>query len=190
MSIEVRRRNELVIAAIEEIGVQGSLDVTVSKIAKRAGVSSALAFHYFGDKDRLFLSAMRFVLTVYATEVRKSLATADGHRGRLRALIHASFTPSNFCNTAIAAWLNFYVLAQRSPEAKRLLWVYQRRLHSNLVHDLKPLTGADAQAIAERIGGLIDGLYLRFALNPAGLNGESATALVLEALDHEIGAAT
>ena len=189
MGIEVRRKRELVIAAIEEIGAQGSLDVTVSKIARRAGVSSALAFHYFGDKDRLFLSAMRYVLTIYGAEVRAALARAEGHDARLRALIHASFTPSNFCTTAIAAWLNFYVLAQRSPEAKRLLRVYQRRLHSNLVHDLKPLTGAEATAVAERIGGLIDGLYLRFALNPAGLNGESATALVLSALDHEIGAA-
>jgi TetR/AcrR family transcriptional repressor of bet genes len=58
-------RARLVQATIHEIGAAGSLDVTVGQIAKRAGVSPALAFHYFGGKDRLFLAAMRAILSVY-----------------------------------------------------------------------------------------------------------------------------
>ena len=64
MASELQRRAELVEATVHEIGEAGSLNVTVSRIAKRAGVSSALAFHYFGDKDRLFLAAMRHILTI------------------------------------------------------------------------------------------------------------------------------
>jgi TetR/AcrR family transcriptional repressor of bet genes len=66
---EILRREELVQATIHEIGAAGSLDVTVGQIAKRAGVSPALAFHYFGGKDRLFLAAMRAILSVYGAEV-------------------------------------------------------------------------------------------------------------------------
>ena len=64
VGMEPIRRSALVAAAIEEIGRAGSLDVTVSQIARKAGMSSALAHHYFGSKDQIFLSAMRSVPTL------------------------------------------------------------------------------------------------------------------------------
>ena len=188
MSSLPARKQQLVEAAIHEIGTTGTLNVTVGQIAKRAGVSAALAFHYFGDKDRLFLSAMRYVLTIYGAEVRGAIAVADGPKGRIEAVIRASFSSTNFRQEVIAAWLNFYVMAQQSDEARRLLSVYHRRLHSNLTHELRPLVGPTAPEIALRIGALIDGIYLRFAVNPADTTGKSATAQVLATLDHEMRA--
>ncbi|MBV0912399.1 choline-binding transcriptional repressor BetI [Anianabacter salinae] len=187
MSVEPQRRSQLVEATITEIGMTGSLNVTVGQIAKRAGVSAALAFHYFGDKDQLFLAAMRHILTIYGAEVRGALAAGASPRDRLNGLIRASFSPTNFRRDVIAAWLNFYVLARRADAAKRLLAIYHSRLQSNLVHDLRPLVGADAADIAQRIGGLIDGLYLRNAINPEVMTGKSAAAHVLAALEREIG---
>ena len=52
VGMEPIRRGALVQATIHEIGRAGSLDVTVTQIAKRAGMSSALAHHYFGAKSR------------------------------------------------------------------------------------------------------------------------------------------
>jgi len=187
MASELQRRAELVEATVHEIGEAGSLNVTVSKIARRAGVSSALAFHYFGDKDRLFLAAMRHILTIYGAEVRGALTTATTPRQRVEAVIRASFGTTNFRPDVIAAWLNFYVLAQSSEAAKRLLSVYHKRLQSNLVHDLRPLVGDRAPGVAERIGGLIDGLYLRSAITPDALTGTTAAEHVLTALAREIG---
>ena len=77
-------------------GKRGSLDVTVSRIAKRAGMSSALAHHYFGSKEAMFLAAMRHVLSVYGAEIRGALVACDTPRDRLRALVRVSFTGSNF----------------------------------------------------------------------------------------------
>lgn len=188
MSVEPKRRAQLVEATIHEIGATGSLDVTVGKIARRAGVSAALAFHYFGDKDRLFLAAMRHVLSVYGAEVRGALLVSDGPGERLEGILRASFSSCNFRADVISAWLNFYVLARRSDEARRLLSLYHRRLHSNLVHGLRPLAGAAAPDIAARLGAVIDGLYLRFASNPDGMSGQSATAHALAALRNELGA--
>jgi TetR/AcrR family transcriptional repressor of bet genes len=110
-AIETARRNDLVEATIHEIGAAGSLDVTVGQIARRAGVSPALAFHYFGGKDRLFLAAMRAILSVYGAEVRGALMTTRDPRARLEVTIRASFAPSNFRNEVVSAWLNFYVMA-------------------------------------------------------------------------------
>lgn len=186
VGMEPIRRAALVEATIVEIGTAGTLDVTVSQIAKRAGVSSALAHHYFGSKERIFLAAMRSVLTEYGAAVRIALATAATPRARLEAVIAAGFGVQNFRREVIAAWLNFYVLASTSEEARRLLAVYRRRLHSNLVHDLRPLVGDHAPTIAERIAGLIDGLYLRAALSDRGVSGERATQHVLAALENEL----
>lgn len=49
LGMEPIRRRALVKATIAEIGLAGNLDVTVSQIARRAGMSSALAHHYFGS---------------------------------------------------------------------------------------------------------------------------------------------
>jgi TetR/AcrR family transcriptional repressor of bet genes len=187
LGMEPIRRAALVKATIDEIGAVGNLDVTVSSIAKRAGMSSALAHHYFGGKDQIFLAAMRHTLAVYASEVRAVLQGATGHRDRLEAVIRASFASSNFQPEVIAAWLNFYVLAQTSSEAHRLLRIYQRRLHSNLMHDLRPLLGAQADGAAARLAAMIDGLYLRQGLSHARAEHSDATAQALALLNSELG---
>lgn len=175
------RRDALVAAAIEEVGRSGSLDVTVGQIAKRAGVSSALAHHYFGTKEQIFLSAMRHILKVYSGEVRDALGRANSPRARLEGIIRASFAPSNFRPETISAWLMFYVSAQTSSEAARLLSVYKRRLASNLVHGLRPQIGNRAPVVAEGIAAMIDGLYIRQGLGTHDPDG--ATGLVLDYLD-------
>ncbi len=46
LGMEPVRRKALVDAALKTIGSHGSLDVTMSDIAREAGVSPALAHHY------------------------------------------------------------------------------------------------------------------------------------------------
>jgi TetR/AcrR family transcriptional repressor of bet genes len=187
LGMEPIRKAALVKATITEIGRAGSLDVTVSQIAKRAGMSSALAHHYFGSKDEMFLAAMRHVLSVYGAEVRGALAMVDGPDARVRAILQASFTPTNFRREVVGAWLNFWVLAQTVPAARRLLAIYQRRLKSNLLAGLRPIAGARAEAIAEGLGAMIDGLYLREVLKDGIADGRAAVATALAYLDAELG---
>lgn len=187
IGMEPIRRAALVKATIDEIGAQGSLDVTVAQIARRAGMSSALAHHYFGSKEEIFLAAMRHVLALYGAEVRGALSMAEGPRARLQAIIRAGFGPANFRPEVIAAWLNFWVLARTNPGAARLFRIYEGRLRSNLTADLRALVGARAPAAAERIAALIDGVYLRQALRPGAPDRQLATRLVLAALDLELG---
>ncbi len=185
-SAEPLRRKEIVEATIQQIGLTGTLEVTVAQIARRAGVSSALVHHYFGSKEAIFLAVMRHVLALYGAEVRGALAGAHQPRARLEALVLVSFSGANFRRENIAAWLNFYVLAQTMPEARRLLHIYRRRLNSNLAHALRPLVGARAPLVAERLGALIDGVYLRQALDQKAPDREAAAALVLGGLDAEL----
>lgn len=189
ISAEPKRRDEIVKATIVEIGARGSLEVTVAQIARRAGISSALAHHYFGSKEAIFVATMRHVLTLFGAEVRGALATATSPRARVEAIVRASFAAGSFRREVVAAWLNFYVLAQTEPEAARLLALYHRRLRSNLLHGLRPLAGTRAPRIAEVLGALIDGLYLRAALasGKGAPDRPGAIALVLDTLARELG---
>lgn len=182
IGMEPIRRASLIKATIAEIGAAGSLEVTVSRIARRAGMSSALAHHYFGSKEAMFLAAMRHVLTVYAAEIRGALAAARGPEERARAVIRASFSPTNFRREVSAAWLNFYVLAQTLPEAQRLLAIYHARLESNLRHALRPLLAAQADPMAKQIAMLIDGAYLHAVLGPGQPDGPATVATIEAAL--------
>jgi len=171
-------------ATIAEIGSRGSLDVTVNQIARRAGVSSALAFHYFGSKDQILVSAMRFILSTYGAEVRRELAGVTTPRQRVEAVVRGSFAASNFRHDVISAWLNFYVQAQKSPDAARLLHVYKCRLRSNLLCGLRPLMNGKADSAAEGIASMIDGIYIREGLADCQPDPNRATTLVIDYLDH------
>ena len=181
------RRRALIGAALKEIADRGSLDVTVAQIASRAGVSPALAHHYFGAKDDLILATMRHLLAEFGAGVVARLRRADGARDRLSAIVRGSFGPEQFHRATIGAWLTFYAWALSSPGAARLLSVYQRRLHSNLVHALRPLVApAEATRIAEGLGALIDGVYLREALRGRPTAPEAAIAAIEAHLDLDL----
>lgn len=183
VGMEPIRRNALVEATITEIGERGTLDVTVSQIAKRAGMSSALAHHYFGSKEQIFVAAMRHILTLYAAEVRGAMIMAKSPRERIEAIIRASFSPRQFRPESVSAWLNFYVQAQNSDEALRLLNVYQRRLRSNLNHEFRKLAGEDARTLTRGLAAMIDGLYIRQALRSDPIASETAIDVLLHYLD-------
>ena len=187
LGMEPIRKAALVNATIVEIGHAGSLEVTVSQIARRAGMSSALAHHYFGSKDEMFLAAMRHVLTLFGAEVRGALAVAQGPEARLRGILAASFSAGNFRREVVGAWLNFWVMAQTQPGARRLLAVYQRRLRSNLLSCLRPWAGARAEAIADGLGALIDGVYLREVLKSGEPDRAAAVSVTLAYLRAELG---
>ncbi len=183
LGMEPIRRSALVEATIHEIGERGTLDVTVSQIAKRAGMSSALAHHYFGSKEQIFAAAMRHILTVFGAEVRGAMIMAEGPRGRIEAIVRASFSQRQFRPETVSAWLNFYVQAQSSDEARRLLHVYQRRLRSNLLHEFRQIAEDAAPTLTRGLAAMIDGLYIRQALRREPIDPQAAVEVLLHYID-------
>jgi TetR/AcrR family transcriptional repressor of bet genes len=177
--MEPVRRKALIAAAIDAIHDRGMGQVTMSEIARRAGVSAALAHHYFGGKDQLLLATMRHLLSELGDEIQRRLAATKTPRERVSAVIRGNFSDEQFRPAVISAWLAFYVQAQTDPEARRLLRVYTRRLESNLVHALSELTGREhALRIAETAASLIDGLWIRRSLAGGQPDAEGAARLV------------
>lgn len=176
------RTSALIDAVIAEIGETGSMDVTVSQIAKRAGMSSALAHHYFGSKTKMFNAAMRHILTRYGEEMRANLAGQSDPQTRLEIIIRTSFSEMNMHPETVSAWLNFYVYAQRSGEVSKLLRVYHRRLRTALLVELRQLIPSKAEDVAEGIASMIDGAYIRWVLCPENERPSQPAALALDYL--------
>jgi len=167
---EPARRRELINAALYVIGESGTLDVSVKAIARKAGMSSALAFHYFGGKDEIVTETMRFLLSELTDNLRMGLAGKKDPHQRLEAILEASFSLSQFKRKTIAAWLVFYVHAYSSKNAARLLNIYSKRLESNLVHAYRQIftNSTLAKQAAESTASMIDGVFIRHALRKNG----------------------
>ena len=190
IGMEPVRRKALISAAIDAIHDRGMGQVTMGEIARRAGVSPALAHHYFGGKDQLLLATMRHLLTELGEEVQARLARAKTPRERLAAVIRGNFADGQFRPAVISAWLAFYVQAQNDPEARRLLHVYTRRLESNLVHALRGLTTREnAHRIAETAASLIDGVWIRRSLAEGTPDPDGAAKLVEDAVTEALARA-
>jgi TetR/AcrR family transcriptional repressor of bet genes len=184
VGMEPLRRRALIDATIATIGDRGTLDVTMSEIAGRAGVSSALAHHYFGAKQDLLKATMRHLLAELGRDAREALRRTASPRERVSAIVAVNFSAKQFQPDTVAAWLAFYVEAQRSPELRRLLRVYARRLHSGLMSGLIGLLAREeAERAAEAIAALIDGLYIRRALKDPAPDAASAIRLIESFID-------
>ena len=179
VGMEPVRRKALVDATLRAVGDHGSLTVTMSEIARHAGVSAALAHHYFGSKEQLVLETIRSLLRQLRADTVAALGAAATPRERVSAVIRVNFQAHQFAPETVAAWLAFYTEAQRSEETRRLLVVYARRLRSNFLASLRELCPlADAARIAEGASAMIDGLYLRQGLKSAPVSIDSSIALV------------
>lgn len=181
LGMEPLRRASLVRATIHEIGRAQTLDVTVGQIAKTAGMSTALAHHYFGGKTQILLAAMRHILRDYGAQVRSRLRHAATPLARAEAIICASFDQTCFAPETVNAWMTLYAAAPSQPQMKRLLLLYQARLRANLTHALRPLSAAP-KADADMLAALIDGLYLH-AVNNSARSAAQADQIALNTLE-------
>ena len=57
----VATRKKLLTAARQEFARHGFAGARVDEIADRAGVNKQLVYHYFGDKDALYLAVLEWV---------------------------------------------------------------------------------------------------------------------------------
>ena len=162
------RRGQLLQAALASLADTGIENFTLAEVARRADVSPALVVHYFGDRDKLIEATFRQLVERVTTLPMRALAGGDDPAARLRAFVLAHLNPSELSSEASRAWLSFWGLALFTPALARLQRVHQERLVSNLKHELRALVVADAvERIAETIGALIDGFWLRAALASA-----------------------
>ena len=179
VGMEPIRRRQLIDATIVSIGRYGLADTTVLRISREAGVSSGIIHHYFGGKNELLEATMRRLLQRLRDDVVAALAAAQSAEDRVIAVIDSNFAAGQFQAGVISAWLAFWAEAPHVPVLRRLQRLYVRRLHSNLMHGLRPLLPPERAAQTARgLAALIDGLWLRAALD-GSLDGTGAREIAI-----------
>ncbi|MDT8880817.1 transcriptional regulator BetI [Halomonas saccharevitans] len=186
VGMEPIRRQQLIKATMAAIDEVGLADATVMRIARHAGVSAGIISHYFGGKDGLLEATMRQILSDLGAAVaarRNALKTASP-RAHLGAIIDGNFDGSQVTGPVAKTWLAFWASSMHRPTLARLQNVNDRRLYANLCHQFRRLMPRhEARACARALAALIDGLWLRGALTPNGLDSDEARRLAHDYLD-------
>jgi TetR/AcrR family transcriptional regulator, transcriptional repressor of bet genes len=188
---EIRRR-QLIEATIASIHDVGFAEASVKSIAAKAGVSAGIVHHYFEDKGELLEATLRQLGANLSVSVIRRLRMAKSAAHRLMAVVDGNLGPELFTPEAVSAWLAFWSQVPTHPNLARIQTVIIRRLHSNLVHALRPfLREPEVQHVAQDLACLIDGIWLRAALHPAGPDGadarRAAIAFITNRLSIKIG---
>ncbi|MBS0364667.1 MAG: betaine-aldehyde dehydrogenase [Proteobacteria bacterium] len=183
--LEEVRRAQLVEVTIDSLAAVGYVDTTLAQIAQRAGVSTGLVAHYFGDKDGLLEATFRTLSRGIAVRVRSRLRLAGSPRERVQAVIDTNLAPEEFDRRTGTAWLAFWGQVLHVGGLKRVQTAYQRRMLSNLRSDLKRMIPVgEAAPLAAMIAAMIDGVWLRAALSQwQEADSESARALLTAFVD-------
>ena len=87
----IATRQKLLVAARREFAASGLAGARVDDIAARAGVNKQLVYHYFGDKDALYLAVLEWVYEELRAQERKLNLDGLPPDKAIRKLIEASF---------------------------------------------------------------------------------------------------
>ncbi len=183
------RKRQLIDAAIECLAEGGMAAFTVERVCSRTGTSRGLISHHFDGKDDLLAQAYE-VMTRHLNRI----ASVDGlpAKQQLRRLIEANFAAGEVERTQLRAWLAVWGEMTGNP---RLLAIHGQRYNSyrnglaDLVSAIAGENGkaVDAAQLATMLIGLIDGLWLEWAIDETRITSAEAERACLALLEPHLG---
>ncbi|MCP4790053.1 MAG: transcriptional regulator BetI [Gammaproteobacteria bacterium] len=179
------RRPQLIRATMRVIHEVGLPNATVAMIGRKAGISPSIINHYFGGKSGLLEATMRSVLKDLSIAVVSRLQKVDKGdiAGRIEAIVGGNFDHKQVDPMVVKTWLAFWAQAMHDKALFRLQRVNEQRLLSHLRIELKRVVPEhEALFLATTIAALIDGIWLRGALNPQGINSQLAQQTIQDYL--------
>ncbi|HEX9448118.1 MAG TPA: transcriptional regulator BetI [Dongiaceae bacterium] len=187
LGMEEIRRRQLIDATIASIHEVGFADSSLSRISAKAGVSTSIVHHYFEDKADLLEATLRQLGNNLHRAVVTRLTAANLPIDRLMAVVDGNLGPELFTPEGVSAWLAFWAQVPNNDRLARVQRIIIGRLHDNLIDALRPLAPADEIiSIAKLVASLIDGLWLRAALQPEAPDREIARRLVIDYLNAKL----
>lgn len=181
------RRQELAEATLLTLQEAGFRATTVARVSSRAGLSHGLVHHYFKTKSEMIEAAIRLASTQISRNLVGLLAEAASPRERLDAVIAANFAPGVYGKQITEAWMSFGVEATSNERFARILHIIYRRMQSNLRYCLRPLVPEDdVEDVAFGISLMIDGAWMRCALEAQGFDREKALKQIRDHVDGQL----
>lgn len=189
-------RRRILTAAADCIVRDGLARVTMSSIAREAGVSSGLLHYHFDTKEGLFADVLR-----HSGEVSLSVTGGALHRAgdrpavRLWAFLDRCLPSDEKLTHEWLLWQELDLLCMRNPELAEVSAALYETLYANAEAILAAGVAAgdfdvppdDVRAVAEACIGLCDGIGSRVLTPVADLTVDQARACVALAAGRLVG---
>lgn len=115
------RRQQVIEATITTIAARGLARLTLTDVAREAGISHGLVLFHFASKEKLLSETLEFMAEEYQRTRAASLEAAGPRAAdRLLTLVEADFHPALTTPARIAAWCAFWGEAQSRPSYQRI----------------------------------------------------------------------
>jgi AcrR family transcriptional regulator len=183
------RRVAIVRATIRCLARDGYTGLTMKKVARQAGVSQGILHYYFADKRAILVAALETV----TADLDRRVAAAQSREGkdaaaRLRALVAACLRLAVEERAFWVVFVEFWgemMHDRRLREINAALYERMRRLIGAVVVQgvragaFRPVDGRRAAAV---VLGLVDGVSLQLAFDPAAFSVGEATRFCADAV--------
>jgi AcrR family transcriptional regulator len=159
--VEVRRE-EILVATIKQIELNGMTSVRVSDVATSMGVSSGLIFYHFDTKDTLMIAALEHAVDRDLSRLDQVLTRSVGATDGLQRVL-SSYGPTGAASSW-RLWIDAWATALREPTIRKALRRLDNRWRTALETAITQgvaageFVCADPVATVARIGALLDGL--------------------------------
>ena len=149
-------------AALKVFGEKGYYDATISDVARRAKVSEATIYEYFGSKEDLLFAIPREITQTSVNFLHAVLPFISGSKNKIRAILYG-----------------YYNLYKENPEYSALVLL-------NLKHNRKFME-TEGYAVVRQAGGVLLGAIdegIRNGEFRSGIDPRLVRSILLGTLEH------
>jgi AcrR family transcriptional regulator len=164
------RREEILQTAVAEIERRGFQNTRVADVAGVLGVSPALVFYHFTNKERLVAAAFEYAAERDLGRLDRAVNSGRSARERLGAVLKL-YSPTGSSSPGWTLWIEAWAAALRTPElravSRRLDLRWKDAVEAVIVDGVASgeFSCADPHAAAWRITALLDGLAVQVTVH-------------------------
>ena len=168
-----KRRRQLIDATMKCIGRKGLTGMTLSDVAKEAGLSQGIVNLHFESKDNLLTETLLSLADEYRTQFDRALERAGAAASdKLLAVVEHDLRPSILDRRKLAVWFAFWGEVKSRPTYRKICDAHDRYYDdvvANLCDELIEeggYTGINGETAAEALTSMSNGLWLSCLLSP------------------------
>ena len=182
------RKPQILAAAAEVIAERGLASTRIADVADRVGASPPAVLYWFGSKDDLLAEALTVEEDGFNETMAARLAELSRPRDRLRALIDATASDSEW-----RLWIELWTRALRDRgalTARQRLDDRWRELIAEIVRagqGAGEFGGGDAGELATILAALLDGLAVQVTMGDPTVTPELMRELAIRVAEELLG---
>ena len=188
--LESKRRLQLINATIESISEHGLSEITLAKVASRAGLSPGIVNFYFKSKQQLLLNTLEHLDQEFTAVIDDYLAKSHSPKNKLHAIIQANFDERLFTSSKVAVWYAFSSESLARKDYQKVCSRSDTAMHKcirDLYSELLSPTDPKVEPLARGLEGVIEGFWQQSLYDKNSVNRDDAIATCKQYLQFTLG---